>query len=200
MKRKVIWWLVFLTAAAPFIVYSGLYFFSPRSIGIDPVEVLLAESGQWALRFLLFSLACSPLKRMGWKKVLRFRRMLGLYAFFYATVHLAIYLFGWIQLNWLTFIEDLIKRPFIYIGMATWLILFLLAISSPKKAVKLLKQNWSRLHKLVYLTVLLAWVHLWMQSRASAAEALLYLGFVAVLLGERIFRKYQQLLLVKLRN
>lgn len=200
MSRKSIWWLVFLAGSFPFVMSLLLLLIAPRRLGIDPVEALLADSGQWALRFLLISLACSPLKRIGWKGILRFRRMLGLFAFFYATLHLFIYVVGWLQWNWHAFLEDLTKRPFIYIGMVTWLMLFFLAITSPKKVVRLLKKNWSRLHKIVYLSAVLAWIHFWMQTRASAAEPLIYLLFIALVLGERLFRKHQKQLAVRYKR
>lgn len=192
MKKRLTWWLVFLTSLAPFLWLSMAWSFFPRSLGIDPIETVLQESGEWALRFLLFTLACSPLRRMGLKQVVRFRRMLGLYSYFYASLHLGTYLFGWIELDWVVFVEDLLERPFIYLGMIAWVILGILAVTSPKAMVKKLKRKWTILHRLVYVVILVAWVHLWMQSRASAGEALLYGLIVILLLGERIYRRFQK--------
>lgn len=187
-SKRLRWWGVFLAAALPSVVLISLYMFNPRALGIDSTEVLLQESGEWALRFLLITLACSPLKRLGFKAVLKYRRMLGLFSFYYASIHMSTYLFGWIEFDLAQFGEDLIKRPFIYLGMLTWLILFVLAVTSPKWAVKKLRRHWLTLHKGIYLAIVLAWVHLWMQSRASAAEAVVYLAIVTLLLGERIYR------------
>jgi sulfoxide reductase heme-binding subunit YedZ len=189
MKKRVIWWLVFLVGLSPSLWLLGAWVFSPRSLGIDPVESVLQESGEWALRFLLITLACSPLKRAGFKQVIRFRRMLGLFAYFYASIHLMTYVVGWIELDWSLLLEDLLERPFIYVGMITWLFLGVLAITSPKAMVKKLKKNWVVLHRGVYAAVILAWVHLWMQSRASASEAVLYGAFILMLLGERLYRR-----------
>ncbi|EAR07688.1 sulfite oxidase heme-binding subunit YedZ [Reinekea blandensis] len=188
MRSRWAWWALFLLSAMPSLWLLSLYFFNPRALGIDATERLLQESGEWALRLLLITLACSPLKRIGIKWPLRYRRMFGLFAFYYATLHLSTYLFGWIELDMATFIDDLTKRPFIYLGMMTWIILLVLAATSPKWVVKALKQRWVILHKAVYLAIGLAWVHLWMQSRASAADALLYLAIIVVLLGERLLR------------
>lgn len=189
VRRRLLWWVVFLLSAAPAFLLLGLYFFDPRSLGIDATEVLLQETGEWSLRFLLVTLACSPLKRLGFKGAMRFRRMLGLFAFFYASIHLGTYLIGWIELDLTIFTEDLLRRPFIYLGVLTWIILTMLAVTSPKWAVKRLKKRWTTLHKAIYVAILLAWVHLWMQSRASALEPLVYLAFVLLLLGERVARK-----------
>lgn len=192
-KKVIVWWLVFISAALPSIILFGRFIFDPRSLGVDPIEVILQESGEWALRFLLISLSCSPLKRLGWKGILKYRRMLGLYSFYYATMHLSTYLVGWIALDWVAFLEDVYKRPFIYLGMTGWSILFLLAITSPKIMVRRLKKNWSRVHKLVYVAIIVVWVHLWMQSRASAGEAVLYGCVALALLGERLFQKYKKI-------
>ena len=165
------WWLVFTLAALPSAVLLGLYFFNPRALGIDAAEVVLQESGEWTLRFLLITLACSPLRRLGFKKAVRFRRMLGLFTFYYASIHLSIYIGGWIQWDWSTFLQDILDRPFIYLGMLGWVILFVLAITSPKFVVKKLKKHWSTLHKLVYPALALGWLHLFIQSRGSFSEA-----------------------------
>ncbi len=200
MKNKILWWALFLTAAAPSVYLSIMFFFFPRRLGVDPVEVYLQQNGLWALRFLLVTLACSPLRRLGMKTVVRYRRMLGLYAFFYGTLHLTTYVAGWIEFDWALFIEDLYKRPFIYVGMLTWVVLFALAITSPKWMVRRLRKNWVVIHKGVFIAVCAAWLHLWMQSRASAAEPLVYLAIILVLLGERAFRKFYKSSLVKPRS
>ncbi len=189
MRQRIIWWVVFILSTAPSVVLVGAYFGNPFFLGVDPAEAMLQETGEWALRFLLLTLLCSPLKRLGFKKILRYRRMLGLFAFYYASLHLLTYLLAWIQLDWVVFIEDLTKRPFIYLGMCSWLILLLLAITSPKRVVKLIKKAWSPIHKFVYLAIILVWVHLWMQSRASASEAVFYGSIVALVLIERLYRK-----------
>ena len=192
IKKKLKWWGIFILSALPFLTGFYLYNFDPRQLGIDPVEVLLEEAGEWALRFLLITLLCSPLRRLGIRFLNPFRRMLGLYAFFYASLHLYIYLFGWIALDLTTFLDDIIKRPFIYLGMISWLVLLTLAITSPKIMVKKLKKNWLKIHLSIYVVILLVWIHLWLQSRASAFDSVLYGFCIAVLLGERLFHKFRR--------
>lgn len=190
MKTKTfLWWTIFSVCAGPSIYLLTLLIYSPRTLGIDPIEIFLQETGAWALRFLLLSLACSPLRRLGLKWMVKYRRMLGLYSFYYASLHLTTYVAGWIEFDWLLFTDDILRRPFIYIGMVTWLLLAVLAGTSPKWMVKRLKQRWVVLHKGVFLAACTAWIHLWMQSRASAAEPLLYLTIIIFLLGERLLRK-----------
>jgi sulfoxide reductase heme-binding subunit YedZ len=187
--KRLVWWLIFIGAASPSLMLIGLYIFDPRSLGVDPIEVVLKEAGEWALRFLLLSLACSPIRRLGWKSIVKYRRMLGLYAFYYASLHLSIYLTGWIELDWQVFIEDIVKRPFIYLGMISWTLLSILAITSPKRMVRLLKKNWRKVHRLVYVIIVLVWIHLWLQSRASAGDAVFYGALAVLVLGERVYRK-----------
>ncbi len=201
MKYKtLIWWAVFLSAALPSAYLILMILFFPRRLGVDPIEVFLQETGIWALRFLLISLACSPIRRIGVKWIVQFRRMFGLYAFYYASLHLSTYIGGWIEFDWALLTDDLVKRPFIYIGMLTWLILLILALTSPKWVVKRLKRKWVLIHKAVFLAVCAAWLHLWMQSRASAAESLLYLMLIALLLGERLYRYRSKTRLVKAKT
>ncbi|WP_132703777.1 sulfite oxidase heme-binding subunit YedZ [Reinekea marinisedimentorum] len=188
MNRKLSWWLVFIACASPSLYLLLVYFINPRSLGIDPVEVLLAETGEWSLRFLLITLACSPLRRLKVKRLARYRRMLGLYSFYYASLHLAIYVSGWIQFDWQLLVEDLISRPFIYIGMAVWLVLMVLAITSPKAVIKRLKKWWLVIHRFVYVAAFGALVHLWMQSRGTIDEVLVYGALLFLLLAERIYR------------
>jgi sulfoxide reductase heme-binding subunit YedZ len=200
MKKRIIWWGVFITASLPSLIALASYIFDPRSLGVDPIEVLLNESGEWALRFLLLSVACSPVKRLGWKGAVRFRRMIGLFAFYYASWHLIIYVFGWVELDVPTLIEDVTERPFIYIGVITWVVLAVLAATSPKFMVKKLKKKWTLIHKGVFFAVVASLVHLWMQSRASALEAVIYIAIAVLLLGERLYRKFRVSKVVKINS
>lgn len=189
LPRRLTWWLVFVSAALPSIYYLTVFLFNPRLLGVDAIETMLAEMGAWALRFLIVTLACSPLHRLGFKHLKRYRRMLGLYSFYYASLHLVIYVAGWIEFEISLFLEDVTTRPFIYLGMIAWVLLSLLAATSPKKMVKLLKRYWLWLHKSIYLIVLLVLIHLWMQQRASALDAVIYGSFIFILLFERLIRK-----------
>ena len=155
---------------------------------VNPVETLTRDSGSWALNLLLAGLAITPLRRLGapgW--LLRLRRMLGLYAFFYASVHLLIYLWLDQLFDWAAIVQDIIKRPFITVGMAAFALLLPLAITSTDGWLRRLKRRWGQLHRLVYPLALLAVLHyLWLVKR-DLTEPLLYATVLAVLLGLRLW-------------
>ena len=155
---------------------------------VNPVETLTRDSGSWALNLLLAGLAITPLRRLGapgW--LLRLRRMLGLYAFFYASVHLLIYLWLDQLFDWAAIVHDIIKRPFITVGMAAFALLLPLAITSTDGWLRRLKRRWGQLHRLVYPLALLAVLHyLWLVKR-DLTEPLLYAAVLAVLLGMRLW-------------
>ncbi|WP_240802196.1 sulfite oxidase heme-binding subunit YedZ [Vogesella urethralis] len=155
---------------------------------VNPVETLTRDSGSWALNLLLAGLAITPLRRLGapgW--LLRLRRMLGLYAFFYASVHLLIYLWLDQLFDWAAIVQDIIKRPFITVGMAAFALLLPLAITSTDGWLRRLKRRWGQLHRLVYPLALLAVLHyLWLVKR-DLTEPLLYAAVLAVLLGMRLW-------------
>jgi len=155
---------------------------------VNPVEALTRDSGSWALNLLLASLAITPLRRLGapgW--LLRLRRMLGLYAFFYASVHLLIYLWLDQLFDWPAIVHDIIKRPFITVGMAAFALLLPLAITSTDGWLRRLKRRWGQLHRLVYPLAVLAVVHyLWLVKR-DLTEPLLYAAVLALLLGLRLW-------------
>lgn len=155
---------------------------------VNPVETLTRDSGSWALNLLLAGLAITPLRRLGapgW--LLRLRRMLGLYAFFYASIHLLIYLWLDQLFDWPAIVHDIIKRPFITVGMAAFALLLPLAITSTDGWLRRLKRRWGQLHRLVYPLAVLAVVHyLWLVKR-DLTEPLLYAAVLAVLLGLRLW-------------
>ena len=155
---------------------------------VNPVETLTRDSGSWALNLLLAGLAITPLRRLGapgW--LLRLRRMLGLYAFFYASVHLLIYLWLDQLFDWAAIVHDIIKRPFITVGMAAFALLLPLAITSTDGWLRRLKRRWGQLHRLVYPLAVLAVLHyLWLVKR-DLTEPLLYATVLAVLLGLRLW-------------
>lgn len=155
---------------------------------VNPVETLTRDSGSWALNLLLASLTITPLRRLGapgW--LLRLRRMLGLYAFFYASVHLLIYLWLDQLFDWAAIGHDIIKRPFITVGMAAFALLLPLAITSTDGWLRRLKRRWGQLHRLVYPLAILAVIHyLWLVKR-DLTEPLLYAAVLAVLLGLRLW-------------
>lgn len=190
LRQSGFWWLLFVSALAPAVWYWGLFVFNSRALGVDALEVVLQEMGRWALWMLLITLACSTLRRRTpLPNLIRYRRMLGLFTFFYGTLHLGTYVIGWIELDLAVFWDDVSKRPFIYLGMIGWVGLLALAVTSPKVMVRKLRKNWKRLHRVIYAVVILAVIHFWMQSRVSSFEAWIYTLLILFLLGERAWTR-----------
>jgi len=161
-------------------------------LGANPIEALTRDTGEWALRLLLVTLCMTPLRRfMGWPWPLRIRRMLGLFAFFYACVHLSTYL--WLDqfFDWGEIGRDILKRPFITVGMLAFALLTPLAATSNRAMIRRLGRNWARLHQLVYVITALAVLHFWWLVKSDIREPALYAGLVALLLGWRIWKRWQ---------
>ena len=160
-------------------------------LGADPVAEIEHRLGLWALRFLMLALAITPLRQLSGKPVLaRFRRMLGLYAFFYASLHLAAYLGLDLRGYWTQIFEEIAKRPYITVGFAAWLLLLPLAITSTVGWIRRLGRNWARLHRLVYAIGVLAVLHFWWLVKSDIREPALYAGILAVLLGWRAWKAW----------
>jgi len=156
-------------------------------LGANPVEALTHDTGDWALRFLLASLAVTPLRMLtGRSWLIRYRRMLGLFAFFYALVHFTIYL--WIDQGflWSEIIADILKRPYITLGFAAFLILVPLAMTSTKGMLRRLGKRWIMLHRLVYASALLGILHFVWLVKADYREPGLYLLIFLLLMLFRI--------------
>ncbi len=159
------------------------------ALGADPVAEVEHRLGLWALRFLMITLAITPLRQLtGWTVAIRFRRMLGLYAFAYATLHFAAYLGLDLRGYWLQIFEEIVKRPYITIGFAAWLLLVPLAITSTQGWIRRLGRRWKSLHKLVYVIGIFAVLHFWWLVKSDIREPALYAGILAALLGWRIWK------------
>ena len=157
------------------------------TLGADPVAALLWQTGLWALRLLLASLAVTPLQRLtGWRWPIRFRRQLGLFAFFYACLHLAVYAVFDRSLDLTAVWEDIIERPFITVGALAFLLLVPLAATSTRAAVRRLGPRWQQLHRLVYLAAGLAVLHYLWLVKADLRPPLIYAAILAVLLLLRL--------------
>ncbi|MEX1670934.1 sulfite oxidase heme-binding subunit YedZ [Zhongshania guokunii] len=166
-----------------YIVWAAL----SESLGTDPVKALLLMTGEWSIRLLLVTLAVTPLRQwLNMPKLIRFRRMLGLYAWFYASLHfLAVltYLFGW---DWDIALEELSERPYIIVGFLAWLFMLPLGVTSNAKAIRALGRNWKKVHKLIYFVAVLAWVHVFWQVRSSYFDAVLYGALILMLFYPRL--------------
>lgn len=183
---------VFALCLAPlaWLVWLGL----AGDLGANPIEATIRYTGDWALRFLLLSLAISPLKSLtGWTVVIRFRRMIGLFAFFYAALHLLAYV-GLDQFfAWGAIWADVVKRRYITFGMIAFFLLVPLAVTSTKGAIKRLGAvRWKRLHMLVYPAAILASVHFFMMVKADHREPAIYAAILTILLGYRIFARFSR--------
>ena len=167
-----------------------LFSFFNERLGANPIEVLTRDTGQWALRFLLISLSISPLRLLfGWHFLAPIRRMVGLYCFFYASVHMLLYI--WLDqfFNLGDIIDDIIERPFITVGVISFLALIPLAVTSNDKMKKRLgSERWKRLHSLVYFIGMGGALHFFMLVKKDITEPLIYIAILVILLGIRLFR------------
>lgn len=161
-------------------------------LGADPAKSLERILGLWALRFLVLGLAISPLRRFAGVNLLRYRRALGLTAFFYAAAHLITYVWLDRSLEMAEIIKDIIKRPYITIGMLSFAILIALAITSNAASIKRLGARWQKLHRWVYLACAAAALHFLLLVKSITAEPALYAFLVAVLLALRAIPKSPQ--------
>lgn len=183
--------LIFFVSLIPFagLVWMGLQ----GGLGANPVETITHQTGEWGLRFLLITLAVTPLRRLlGWNWLQRFRRMLGLFAFFYVCLHFATYLVFDHFFNLQTILEDVFERPYITLGFSAFLLLIPLAVTSTNAMMKRLGRNWQRLHRLVYLIGILAVLHFLWLVKADYLEPMMYAGLLALLLGYRLWFYYHR--------
>lgn len=156
-------------------------------LGANPVEKLTHETGEWTLRLLLVTLALSPLRQWsGAVAWLRFRRLSGLYSFFYCCCHFAIWFVADHSLDPGDMLEDIIKRPYITLGFSAFLLLIPLAATSTRTMQRRLGRNWKRLHQLVYAILVLALLHLLWQVKADYLEAAIYAIIGLILLMHRV--------------
>ena len=175
--------LLFVLLASPFLlllsdVLSGYV--------IDPIEEITTPTGQWALRFLLLTLAITPLNKLLPFSIIKYRRMIGVFSFFYACLHFSIWLIDrGFDIN--DILADIIKRPYITIGFSAFVLLSLLAITSTNSMVRRLGKRWKKLHKLIYLIAVLVSVHYYWQAKSDMdIEPMIYGAIALILLGFRV--------------
>lgn len=161
-----------------------------QALGANPVEKVQDTLGIWGLRLLLATLAITPMRVLARApKLLLFRRMLGLFAFFYISAHFLWYLFVDQAFNWAQLAADVVKRPYVTAGFTALVLLIPLAATSTRRAMRRLGRRWQRLHRLVYPAAILACVHFWWQVKADIREPALYAALLALLLGWRLLRR-----------
>jgi methionine sulfoxide reductase heme-binding subunit len=157
------------------------------TLGVNPAETVQLSTGRWALKFLLISLAVTPVRRItGWNLVIRYRRMLGLFAFFYAALHLLSYWSFDLGFAIGDFAADIVKRPFITLGVAAFALLVPLALTSTQGAIRRLGRRWTQVHRLVYLAAILAAIHFALKVKVFTGDPVIYAVTLALLLGFRL--------------
>lgn len=163
------------------------------TLGADPVAAITHETGDWALRLVLLGLAMTPLRRLlGQAWPIRFRRLVGLYTFFYASLHLATYVVLDLGQYWAQIIDDIVKRPYITVGFAAWLMLVPLALTSTKGWMRRLGRRWGQLHTLVHAVGALGVLHFLWLVKSDLREPLVYAGVLALLMGLRVWWKLRR--------
>ena len=190
--------LVFAASLTPFLLLAlrGLNSWQGRSfsLGANPIEFITRDLGDWTLIFLMITLAVTPVRRLtGWQWLIKLRRMLGLFAFFSVSLHFVTYI--WLDqfFDLQDIVKDVIKRPFITVGFLAFVCLIPLAVTSTNGMVRRLGgKRWQALHRLVYAIAILGVVHYWWLVKRDIREPLLYAGILAVLLGVRIYWKWQK--------
>ena len=178
--------VLFIALLAPLALYT--YWLLTDSLGANPIEAITRRTGDWALRILLLTLTISPLRRItGWNTLTSYRRMLGLFAFFYVCVHLSLYVTLDKFFDVQEIIDDIFKRPFITAGFSSFVLLMPLAITSTKKMIGRLQHRWILLHRLLYFISMLAVLHFWWMVKIDTREPAIYAVILAMLLGFRLF-------------
>lgn len=160
-------------------------------LGVNPIELITRSTGTWTLVFVLATLAITPLRHLsGWHWLIRMRRMLGLFAFFYASLHLTTYL--WLDqfFDFAEMVKDIVKRPFITIGFTAFVLMLPLAMTSSNAMVRHLGgRRWQQLHRLVYAIAVCGVIHYWWLVKRDITQPLIYAVVLALLLGARLLRR-----------
>ena len=180
--------IVFALCLLPGVLVVTDTFEITGSLGANPVEEIQDRLGNWGLRFIMIALAVTPLRRLsGWAWLPRFRRMLGLFAFFYVLLHFLAWLILDQGILWSAIVEDIVERPFITLGFAALLILTAMAATSTNGIRRRLGKRWQQLHYGAYIAGILGVWHYWWQVKKDIQEPLIYAVILSILLGFRIW-------------
>jgi sulfoxide reductase heme-binding subunit YedZ len=172
---KLIKVFLFIACLVPLgmLIFNGFQ----NNLTANPIEYITHDTGIWSLRFLLLTLAMTPLKILtGSVLFIRLRRMLGLFTFFYASLHLIIYVWLDLGLDWPHFFEDVLERPYITVGMLAWFIMLPMAATSNKFMIKKMGKKWQRLHQSIYFVIILGSLHFLWLVKSDLTEPLIYAG------------------------
>ena len=180
---------VFLLCLWP--LYSIIYQIFNNKLGPEPVDKIINHFGEWTLIFIFLTLSMSPLKKITNSTIwIRYRRMLGLFVFFYASIHLLSYVGLDYRFDFQPIINDVLKKKFVFIGFAAWLLLIPLAITSSNKMMKILKHNWKKIHRLIYVIGIFGVLHFIWLSKTIFFKPLIFLVILIILLLFRVnFKK-----------
>ena len=172
---------IFFFSLIPFflIIYKNIF----NKLGPEPVKEITHLTGEWTLLFIIFTLSMSPLKKITKLNIwISFRRMLGLFLFFYATLHMLTYVVIDYRLNFESISKDILTKKFIFVGFAAWVLLLPLALTSSKKALIYLKDKWKKLHRLIYVIAILGVTHFIWLVKKDLTEPLIYAVIILILL------------------
>ena len=181
--------VVFLVCLIPFAqlafnAYAG-------ELGANPIETITRFTGSWSLIILIASLAVTPLRRItGWNDLIKLRRMFGLFAFFYAALHFATYMVLDLYFDFPAILKDILKRPYITVGFAAFVLMIPLAVTSTAGMIRRLGKRWQQLHYLVYVVAILGVVHFYWLVKADISRPAQYGAVLAILLGYRLVAKW----------
>ena len=180
---------VFLLCLWP--LYSIIYQIFYNKLGAEPVDKIINHFGEWTLIFIFLTLSMSPLKKITNSTMwIKYRRMLGLFVFFYASIHLLSYVGLDYRFDFQPIINDVLKKKFVFIGFAAWLLLIPLAITSSNKMMKILKHNWKKIHRLIYVIGIFGVLHFIWLSKTIFFKPLIFLVILIILLLFRVnFKK-----------
>jgi sulfoxide reductase heme-binding subunit YedZ len=178
--------IIFIAALIPAAML--VYYAVQGDLTANPIEFITHFTGDWAIRFLVITLAITPLRRLtGWNPIIRLRRMLGLFSFFYATLHFL----TWFVLDWFfdfrQMADDIVMRPFITLGMATFVMLLALALTSTQNSIRRLGRKWTQLHRLIYVAMVTALFHFWLARKTVVVQFEVLLVAAVLLLGFRVW-------------
>lgn len=193
MRRFVKPMLFFISLLPALYLFLAVYLAASGGVnllGPDPAKALALQSGEWAIRFLIFALAMTPVRYLfNWAYAWQLRRMTGLFALFYASLHFLVFLVFLLELRWGELLSEIVERPYVTVGFLAFLLMIPLGLTSFAKAQRVLGRNWKRLHRVIYLVNILAVLHVVWIVRSDFGDALFYGTLVVLLLGYRLLRE-----------